>query len=451
MVGRQRSQAKLLESDIIMAILQGGCAPFACRILRAGVRFVPRTLVTPLVLSTGSIDDLTEAKVSLLIESESGLQAEGFGTIYLSDLWAWPEPSMSHSDRVAILESLTCQLATFCGEQCQAEYVHPLELGLRIHEFAVHTMHTDRIVPALARAMCASPFDAAVHDALGVALGCSAFAFYDQPVAIPSADRYFPQSGVIDAIGQLIQSPRGELPAWWIVNKSDPLPESMAAAYERGGYRCFKLKITGQNTEADVARTVLTYLSARSLGISEPSLVVDSNEANPDAESVMDYLDRLSRTNHDAYCALAYIEQPTGRDIRVDRFDWRQVARRKPVLLDEGLTDLSILPVALEQGWSGLALKTCKGHSMLLATAAWAHQHGMLLTLQDLTNPGFSLIHAALVGACLPTMNGAELNSPQFTPAANADFVPRLRGLFEPQQGVHRLPPELPVGLGTGL
>jgi hypothetical protein len=88
---------------------------------------------------------------------------------------------------------------------------------------------------------------------------------------------------------------------------------------------------------------------------------------------------------------------------------------------------------------------------MLLVCAAWAHQHGMTISLQDLTNPGIALIHAALVGAYLPTINGAELNSPQFTPEANRDFAERLPELFLPRSGVHRLPPEMPTGLGSWL
>ena len=68
----------------------------------------------------------------------------------------------------------------------------------------------------------------------------------------------------------------------------------------------------------------------------------------------------------------------------------------------------------------------------------------MTVSLQDLTNPGISLIHAALVGAHLPTINGAELNSPQFTPAANSEFVERLPELFVPRDGVHRLPARFP-------
>ena len=112
---------------------------------------------------------------------------------------------------------------------------------------------------------------------------------------------------------------------------------------------------------------------------------------------------------------------------------------------------MSVLELAYRQGWSGLALKTCKGHSMLMTTAAWAHEHGMLLSLQDLTNPGIALIHAALVGSRLPTINGAELNSPQFTPQANQEFLPRLSSLFEPRNGVHCLPAKTPLGLGSNL
>jgi hypothetical protein len=51
----------------------------------------------------------------------------------------------------------------------------------------------------------------------------------------------------------------------------------------------------------------------------------------------------------------------------------------------------------------------------------------------------------------LPTINGAELNSPQFTPAANTEFAARLPQLFQPRDGVHRLPTELPVGLGSTI
>jgi hypothetical protein len=110
-----------------------------------------------------------------------------------------------------------------------------------------------------------------------------------------------------------------------------------------------------------------------------------------------------------------------------------------------------LLAEAREQGWSGLALKTCKGHSFTLIAAAWARENGMLLSMQDLTNPGYSMIHAALLAANLPTINGVELNSPQFTPAANEPWLPRLAPLFTPSDGVHRLADVRPIGLGSTL
>src|SRR4029078_12707725 len=178
---------------------------------------------------------------------------------------------------------------------------------------------------------------------------------------------------------------------------------------------------------------------------------VDTNEASLSVQSVVDYLERLKAADPSAFGALIYLEQPTSRDIQGHSVDWRPITKHIPVMIDEGLADLNTLPEILRQGYGGLALKTCKGHSMLLVCAAWAHRHGMPISLQDLTNPGIALIHAALVGAHLPTINGAELNSPQFTPETNQEFAERLPELFEPRGGVHRLPREMPVGLGSGL
>jgi hypothetical protein len=118
-------------------------------------------------------------------------------------------------------------------------------------------------------------------------------------------------------------------------------------------------------------------------------------------------------------------------------------------MLDEGLTSLELMQEAKDQGWSGFALKTCKGHSFALVAAAWAKQNGMLLSLQDLTNPGLSMIHAALFSAHVHTINDVELNSPEFTPAANQAWLPRLPGLFDPHDGVHKLPEQRLVGLGS--
>lgn len=427
------------------------------KVCGAQVEFAAQRLDAPLQLSSGVIRDLTQATATVDVETPNapGRRVQGRGSIYLSDLWAWPDPAIAHEVRDAHLRQVCRAIAEVLPALCADEWLHPTEIGLRLHEWVSTHAGFAENPPRLARAMAASPFDAAIHDAVGIALERSAFRLYDEPAPIPTADPYFPPQGACRAIAQTIQVPRRELPAWWIVNQSDvlegPLAEPFARAVRRGGYRCFKLKITGSDLQADVERTSATFRAVRNLGVDAPRLTVDSNEANPDAASVVEYLSRLQATDRDAYAALEYLEQPTARDIRRASFDWREATRRKPVFLDEGLTDLDALQLAKDQGWSGAALKTCKGHSMLLVAAAWARRHNLLLALQDLTNPGIALIHGALAGAHLPTVNGAELNSPQFTPDANRPFLPRISGLFEPREGRHTITFGIPPGLGSGL
>jgi L-alanine-DL-glutamate epimerase-like enolase superfamily enzyme len=247
----------------------------------------------------------------------------------------------------------------------------------------------------------------------------------------------------------LRKTPQREFPACVVVSKSDHLETHLDHWVRKRGYSQVKIKLSGRDNVADVARTVEVFDALRRVGVARPWMIVDTNEANPDADSVLDFLERLRSINSGAFAALQYLEQPTGRDIRNHRFDWHQVTRLKPVLLDEGLTDFGMFGEAREQGWSGFALKTCKGHSFLLVAAAWAKVNGLICSLQDLTNPGYSALHAGLFAAFVPTMNGVEINSPQFTPDANREWLPRLKEFFEPTDGVHRLPEKTPVGLGS--
>ncbi len=424
------------------------------KILSAQVEFLPQRFKTPLVLSSGPITKINEARATVRV-SVDGKEAEGRGSIYLSDLWAWPDPKYTHEQRDAILQDFTRDIAEGLNHLADNEPLHPLELGLRLHNVVCHGHDVpERFaeLPILARAMCLSPFDAAIHDAAGIALGKSAFEFYDEPAPIPSADDLFPRRGAARAVGELIQHPpRRQIPAWLIVGKNDELQRDVRPWVVDRGYHCFKLKLMGKDSAVDAARTAEVYQAARSWGLTDPWLSVDSNEANPDADSVLDYLNRLETLDKQAFAALKYLEQPTGRDIRQNRFDWGEVTRHKPVLLDEGLTSLALLPEAARQGWNGLALKTCKGHSFALVAAAWAKKHNMLLALQDLTNPGYAFIHSALFAAFVPTINGVELNSPQFTPEANSQWAGRLPELFEPHDGTHRLPENIPVGLGSEI
>ncbi len=425
--------------------------PITVRILDAAVEFMRQRFVTPLQLSSGTIHAITQATASVRVEV-GGAQAIGRGTVYLSDLWAWPDPSLSHDAKDAALRCFCEDIARDLFAMAGGVVAHPLTLGLRLHDHVCSAAGGQTpVIPTLAAAMALSPFDAAIHDATGHALGISAFGFYDESFGCPESDGLFADGSTQHAIKRaLLATRRTALDAWLVVGKNDELPGSLLAWIGPRGYRCFKLKTLGQGA-GDADRVIAVFNALRTADVARPRLCVDSNEADPDAQSVEDFLLRIKRDCRPAFDALEYLEQPTSRDILRHPQDWSRVSAMRPVFLDEGLTGLELLAEAKRQHWSGLALKACKGHSFALVAAAWAVENKMLLTMQDLTSPGLSLIHSALLASRLPTINGVELNSPQFTPDANVAWLPALAPLITPSDGMHRLPVREPIGLGSSI
>ncbi|MFO0817251.1 MAG: enolase C-terminal domain-like protein [Pirellulales bacterium] len=425
------------------------CVSNSSRPLRAAVEFLSRRLVSPLHLSSGRIDEVLEARATVEVDV-GGRVVSGKGAIYLSDLWAWPDPQIEHVEREARMRDLCMTIAAQLPQACGGEAAHPTELGLRLHDSItdnkIETISLN--MPRLARLLCASPFDAAIHDAVGLALNRSSLDLYEG-AELPSADRAFASPGAAAAIHRLLDRPSVRaFPATFVIGAHDELAPLLDEWVDRRRYRRVKLKLNGRDPRVDAIRTIEVVRELQGRGISSPWLSVDTNEASHDAACVLEYLERLSTDSPPAYAALQYLEQPTSRDIARDAHDWRRVSRHKPILLDEGLVSLEDLPEAIRQGWSGLAIKTCKGHSFSLLAAAWAYERGLLLALQDLTNPGGAAIHSALLGMRLPTLNGLELNSPQFTPQANEEWLPRWAPLLAPVDGWHRLPDQNPPGLG---
>src|SRR5262249_55725224 len=102
------------------------------------------------------------------------------------------------------------------------------------------------------------------------------------------------------------------------------------------------------------------------------------------------------------------------------------------------LVDLESLHLAREMGYTGAALKACKGQSQSLLMAAAAQTMGLFLCVQDLTCPGASLIHSAGLAAHIPGVAAIEANARQYVPAANKPWVDRFPGLFRITDGMMR-------------
>ena len=124
-----------------------------------------------------------------------------------------------------------------------------------------------------------------------------------------------------------------------------------------------------------------------------------------------------------------------------------EAAKLRPVVIDESLTDQEMLMLAREMGYSGAALKACKGQPQALLMAAVAQKHKMFLCVQDLTCPGASLIHSAGLAAHVPGVAAIEANARQYVPIANKRLGEEVPGHLHHQ----RRPDEDGRAHGPGL
>jgi L-alanine-DL-glutamate epimerase-like enolase superfamily enzyme len=151
----------------------------------------------------------------------------------------------------------------------------------------------------------------------------------------------------------------------------------------------------------------------------------------------MSFLRQSKERAPEAFNRVQYVEQPTARDLKKDRSNvMHEIAKLKPVVIDESLTDLEMLMLAREMGYSGTALKACKGQAQALLMGAAAQKHKMFLCVQDLTCPGASLIHSAGLAAHVPGVAAIEANSRQYVPAANKEWEKRFPGIFIVKDGM---------------
>jgi hypothetical protein len=112
-----------------------------------------------------------------------------------------------------------------------------------------------------------------------------------------------------------------------------------------------------------------------------------------------------------------------------------EASKIRPIVMDESLTDLENLLLAREMGYTGAALKACKGQTQALLMAAAAQKYKMFLCVQDLTCPGASFIHSAGLAAHVPGVAAIEGNSRQYVPIANKGWEQRFPGVFDVRNG----------------
>jgi L-alanine-DL-glutamate epimerase-like enolase superfamily enzyme len=213
---------------------------------------------------------------------------------------------------------------------------------------------------------------------------------------------------------------------------NDGLPETLAEWIKYNGLTHIKIKLQGEDLKWDIERTVNIDRVANE---TRPQVgwkyCVDFNERCPNVEYVLEYLRKVKELTPRGFERILYLEQPTARELKANRQNLMHAAAKlRPVVIDESLTDLESLLLAREMGYTGVALKACKGQSHAMLMAAAAQKYKLFLCVQDLTCPGASLVHSAGIAAHVPGVSGIEANSRQYMPAANEPWKRAHPGLF---------------------
>src|SRR5262249_4560243 len=208
-------------------------------------------------------------------------------------------------------------------------------------------------------------------------------------------------------------SPQPRMPLYHLIGALDPiadadvktrladgLPETLPEWIKGDGLTHLKIKLNGDDLTWDVERVVRIDRTAAETqsarGVSAWNYSLDFNERCANVGYLSEFLAKVKERAPRGFDRVQYIEQPTARDLKANRHNvMHEAAKVRPVVIDESLIDLESLHLARELGYTGAALKACKGQSPTLLLAAAAQHYGLFLCVQDLTCPGASLIHSA--------------------------------------------------------
>jgi len=209
------------------------------------------------------------------------------------------------------------------------------------------------------------------------------------------------------------------------------------------GLTHIRIKLDGDNLDWDLNRVLAVDQAVSAAeaqrGVAEWFYSLDFNERCSGVGYLLEFLRRIESTSPALFGRIQYIEQPTARDLKPGpNQQIRQAAAMKPVVIDESLVDFESLLLARELGYTGVALKACKGQSNALLMAAAARKFGMFLCVQDLTCPGASLVQSAGLAAHIPAVTAIESNARQYVPAANEAWKLRFPSIFVIRDGVMR-------------
>ena len=413
----------------------------------------------PIKFGGVALDRATILDVWCEVETASGQRSRGFGSMPLGNVWSFPSRALTYDQTLGAMTALAERIVDITTRH--REFGHPVDLGISLEPAFLKA--ADEVtkkqalaepIPHLCTVVTASPFDAALHDAYGKLHGLNCYRTYGPDFMNHDLGHYLGKEFAEQWLEQYVRkTAQPRMPLYHLVGALDPLtdadvkqrindglPNTLPEWITYNGLTHLKIKLNGDDLNWDVERVVgverVSSETQKKRGVTRWVYSLDFNERCKDVGYLLDFLHQLKERAPEGYDRVQYIEQPTARDLKANRQNvMHEAAKLRPVVIDESLIDLESLHLAREMGYSGAALKACKGQGTSLLLAAAAQKMGLFLCVQDLSCPGASLLQSASLAAHVPGVAAIEANSRQYCPAANVPWEPRFPGIFRVTDG----------------
>lgn len=414
---------------------------------------------SPMKFGGRVVTEVTLLHVAVRVRTRDGREAVGRGSMSMGNAWAWPSQTLASDQTLQAMVDFGQKVAKE-GKRSD-DFGHPLELTWRIAKeyqvWADEISRNENIEPMvkLAQLVAASPFEAAVFDAYGRVFGLNSYNVLSREYCNEDLSYYLNDDFKGEYLDQYVSvSPKDRMPLYHLVGALDPLdasdvetplddglPEHLVDWIPYNGLTHLKIKLNGDDLDWDVNRVLridkITEQVQSKRNVDEWFYSADFNERCSDVAYVLDFIARIREKSPKAIERLQYIEQPTNRNLRLfPENKMHEAAKIKPVVIDEALIDFDSLLYSRELGYSGVALKACKGQSEALLMGAAAQKYKMFLCVQDLTCPGASFLHSATLSARFPAVSAIEGNGRQYCPSANKGWEELYPGMFHIKDGM---------------
>jgi L-alanine-DL-glutamate epimerase-like enolase superfamily enzyme len=428
---------------------------------------------TPYKFGGKEVDRATILNVHCVVHTVGGRSAHGFGSMPMGNIWSFPSERMSYDTTLGAMKALAQRIRDITGDFKQA--AHPIDMNVALEPEYLKAaaevsqrLHLEEPIPKLCMLVVASAFDAALHDAFGKVHGVSSYLTYGRNFVAHDLSHYLGPEFKGEYLDRYVSAePSARLALYHSVGASDAieesdvtkrvndhLPETLSEWVRYNGLTHIKIKLAGDDLRWDLDRVVRIDRATTEVqterGVETWAYSLDFNERCPNVGYLLEFLHRLKEKTPPGFDRIQYIEQPTARDLEKHRENtMHEAAKLRPVVIDESLTGLDRLLLAREMGYTGIALKACKGQTQALLMAAAAQKYKMFRCVQDLTCPGASLIHSVGLAARVAGVTAVEANAREYMPSANKPWEVKFPGIFLVKDGMIRTAELNGPGLGA--